>query len=222
MAAQSELHMSQKEVQANSVIYSRKDYIALLADVKRAYKKLKTLRAAQIEEWKSDTEAREKDLEGTLIARYTREDYYKYNDYVERLAKPVTLSWWKKLLGIKPVQKTDEYGSAVAYTSMLKGTNFDEYKSGQIADAMQLYGDRVEILRRFAANAREFLVNEWTEELEVITPMLAEVEYGNLDAQFIIPREEFDKYAAALLLADAGKLEPVEGKIYPNRGWYEW
>lgn len=208
--------MADKEVQANSVIYSRKDYIAVLTDAQLAFAKLLALRHAQIAEWKSDTEARERDLEGLLISRYIN------TRYLERLATPQPHPWWKKLLGIKAVTRTDRYGSVVAYTSAIHGTDFEEYKATEIASALEMYEDRVEIMRRFAANSREFLVNEWDDLLEEVTEALNEVEYGNIEAQFIIPRTEFDKYATAALRAAIGTIEELCGKVYPNRGWYEW
>lgn len=213
--------MSQNEVQANPVIYSRKDYIMVLSDAQLAFATLVALRHAQIAAWKGDTEAREADLTRLIMARYTRHERHHYNRYLESLKAPAKLSWWAKMLGRKLVDKTDIYGSLEAYTSITNGTTFETYKEAEFARVKGYgYTDRVDALRWFASNANDFLRNEWEEPLETVTRILSEVEYGNFDAQFIIPREDFDNYASAMLKADSGKIDAVEGKIYTNREWY--
>ena len=210
--------MSQNEVQANSVIYSRNDYIAVLTDAKTALSKLAALREAQIAEWSEDTEAREADLNELIMNRYTRRQKYHYKTYLDSLIVPEKQSWLDKLMGRKPEPKTDEYGSLEAFIAAKTGRTFSEYKASELTRVQEYCQDGgvLEYLRWFSCNARKFLDNDWADELRVVTQHLSEVEYGNFDAQFVIPREEFSDYTKAMILAESGKIPAVSGKLYPD------
>ena len=209
--------MTTQQVQANSVIYERSEYIAVLADAKRSLSILKDLRQAQIDEWKSDTAAREADLNTALLYRFTKYNRDEYKRYLEKVKNPPKLSWWQLLLGQTRHDDVDRYGSLEAFTEAKTGQTFAEFKAETIAyyqghELSNAYDDNKLLnVLGWVGSIGKFIDNEWEFQFNDTSRKLWEVTESKFDAQFVIPRETFDIYAQASIKAATGKVDPVVG-----------
>lgn len=203
--------MSQNEVQANSVIIPRDDYLEMLYDARNAYVKLTNWRQAQIDEWLNDTVAREADLNRMLEHRFTRRYKYQFDDYNESLDAPSRRTWLEIIMLRKPKPKR-VFNSIIEFTEAARGQTFEQFKR----EFMQDNHGRAVIPDAFywlATNTRAFVFNEWKTHLDAIEADISLVEYGARTEQFVIPRDEYNEYRNAMVLASQNELPPADGEL---------
>lgn len=198
--------MSQNEVQANSVIYSRKDYIMLLEEAQAAFAVLAKWRQIEIDAWVADTEARENDLRELFSKRFTRGYEYKFERQLEAQTKSARQTLFD-IIRRRP-QRT-VFDTIEEYAAHMRGMTLEQYIESEQERLSAYCGDTITLLRWLSHNGHAVLDNEWRFGYDTVTRKLAEVSHGNLDAQFVIPRSEFDDYMAAMLLVEKGSLPKV-------------
>lgn len=202
---------NQKEVQSNSVTYKRKDYLNLLADAENALASLAEKRQKQMDEWKADTAARKADFNRLIEEKFVYNHRYDYNDYLSDIKKPVEWAWLYRLMGRPVPERKDQYGSFEAYAHGEHSLDefVDEFWSRRSAPK----GSSDGIISAIALLAREgwtYTRNDWKTELEAVQEAIRGVEVSVHEGTFTIPRETFDKYAAALVRYETGTIEPLQ------------